>query len=745
MDTGSVRSFTGILRRSSRDMLRPRPSLDLLNQAEAHVEVPEEYEPAGSPFQADFQGSVRSILREPNTPGTGQNVRFFSRDAYKPPSGEVSLSTDSDYPDALQQRVDGAETQINSSNAAVLKASSPTHIRPPLAGLFSNMDPHPEDTEPPSQNTAAMSLSDMSMDLELPSIPPPGLGIDLDLSSGDFMNSASGGTSGPMSSTPYRDSKRKVYLNDTGIPASFDGGRDLHSPSPVAIDESIFHPRSTSVTDQSASREHSRSGSVGQTVFFSMNAEEKSHRVSSTSSVVPSSIRSSASFSRRSSGASTSLTKATDSPASSTRSRALSDTVFMSMMRSSPATKNDSQQGGLPESDINDESCDDVVLYSHPEPDPFSATANTYYTPQTMIPITPPHQKTRLHIRKTSKEENAIVQLQTQLNLQTELVSQFEADIRGRDELLGVMTARLEGFEAEETRRKVVLKAWKKKVLDLEKLCRHLTDQVEASRHESMDRSVMDEASGEALRMLHRQISALEHEKDEWTRKEEILYDRLEDCEQRLDEKTREADELRETLDNVETSGRALIGGMEDAKDQFESLGNMSLGYNEEELKKIVSEAGKRDSVLEEQRAVVAEWRMKEADYVEQNDQLQQENASLRAELDNLRGDLKDKDEKLSIIQAELEAQWLSTEKSTERIQSLQTECGQLEKERETYKHQVEQLGTRVRQMESDIVESEKKKAELESELEQAWSQHDEAEGDRQTVCCSEASCFVLY
>ena len=36
-------------------------------------------------------GSMRSILKDKNTPGTGQNVRFFSRDAYRVISPESSV------------------------------------------------------------------------------------------------------------------------------------------------------------------------------------------------------------------------------------------------------------------------------------------------------------------------------------------------------------------------------------------------------------------------------------------------------------------------------------------------------------------------------------------------------------------------------------------------------------------------------------------------------------------------------
>jgi hypothetical protein len=47
-----------------------------------------------------------------------------------------------------------------------------------------------------------------------------------------------------------------------------------------------------------------------------------------------------------------------------------------------------------PEVEINDESTSQLVVYSNatPELDPFCANATTYYTPQTMIPATPPRR-----------------------------------------------------------------------------------------------------------------------------------------------------------------------------------------------------------------------------------------------------------------------------------------------------------------------------------------------------------------
>ena len=49
-----------------------------------------------------------------------------------------------------------------------------------------------------------------------------------------------------------------------------------------------------------------------------------------------------------------------------------------------------------------------------------------------------------------------------------------------------------------------------RKITELERMCTRLQDEVDHSRSESLERSIMDETSGQALKTLHRQISTLE-------------------------------------------------------------------------------------------------------------------------------------------------------------------------------------------------------------------------------------------
>ncbi|KIJ65987.1 hypothetical protein HYDPIDRAFT_27194 [Hydnomerulius pinastri MD-312] len=101
------------------------------------------------------------------------------------------------------------------------------------------------------------------------------------------------------------------------------------------------------------------------------------------------------------------------------------------------------------------------------------------------------------------------------LVLSQQTSSPYEIDLGTRDELLQALNARLETTDKENEKRRNILCSWKKKAAGLEKMRCHLEEEVDNSRQESMERSIMDEASGEVLRQLHRQISQLEQEKSE--------------------------------------------------------------------------------------------------------------------------------------------------------------------------------------------------------------------------------------
>jgi hypothetical protein len=177
--------------------------------------------------------------------------------------------------------------------------------------------------------------------------------------------------------------------------------------------------------------------------------------------------------------------------------------------------------------------------------DPFNANATTYYTPQVMDPDSPmehmePNGKDEngreeKHVRTASKEEDMMWSLTTQLTLQQELCKQYEIDLNARDELVESLEMKLEAVEREGEKRKGVVRVWKKKVAELEKSVRGLEEEVERGKETSLERSIMDEASGEALRMLHRQIGRLEREKEEWEKREKHLVGEVEDLKREME------------------------------------------------------------------------------------------------------------------------------------------------------------------------------------------------------------------
>jgi hypothetical protein len=72
-----------------------------VDHSRTHRPAPRQPETPASRKERAGSTSVRSILREPNTPGTGQSVRFFSRDAFKvisPRASTASSPANSPYP-----------------------------------------------------------------------------------------------------------------------------------------------------------------------------------------------------------------------------------------------------------------------------------------------------------------------------------------------------------------------------------------------------------------------------------------------------------------------------------------------------------------------------------------------------------------------------------------------------------------------------------------------------------------------
>ncbi|KAF4612113.1 hypothetical protein D9613_003841 [Agrocybe pediades] len=750
-------------RRSSVDMLRTspratpdttrsvkdsprRPSLDFLRQAGGRTSH-ESINLADDGGEGDFMSpafdkfsSKRSILRGPNTPGTGQNVRFFPKDAFKVITPDQSLSTE------FQEKPQQPSAASGSNGASVTRSSSASKSRPSVAEIFSPLTA--QENPAPKTESSDMSLSftnhsavtnensnlfDVSQQLDMPNFPPPGLGFDenapmfesdsmeiFGTENSGIIDGLAGSYPNQMTSTPHKPVDLKGKGKESN--ATPDQSLELPSPTPQVIDEAVFHQREKSPQFAAPLHERSQSFSFGQTQYFSLGntgSEAKSPESEAaypSSDLRPDSIRSSPSAS---------------SPLQSkNRSRAMSDTVFQSMLRST----NGKPPSG-PEADINDHLKPVVYSAASPEPDPFSANANTYYTAQTMIPTTPP-RGTAKHNRKTSKEESLIISLQTQLALRTELCAQYETDLKARDELVEILEKKVTDFEKDEARKKNSLRSWKKKVQELEKACRQLQEEVQDSRQESLERSVMDEASGEALRMLHRQIASLEREKEAWVKREHLLKEEVETLEALVRERSEDIMHLKESLWSRDETDRALNEGIRDAKEQIEMMGNVSVGmFDEEELKKLLAERDQKNSE-ETQRFHLAEIALKQEleELKLKSEGLEVQKTSLEEALEEVRQQLRTRDEEYETLKAELEAQWEHTEKATDKIILLEREKTEALAERDALKADLQELEARTSAMEAEWNESENKKNEVEAELQEVWDLKDNLEKDREEL-----------
>lgn len=637
-----------------------RPSQDTLRSYQETIPR-ESQDSLRSPAGPDY-GSMRSILRDPKTPGTGQNVRFFSRDAYKVISPDQSMESQATpEPISFLERLQNVPVSEQPEPHPHRKRPSVTEIFAPVnqtqvndtsKNLASLMMPIP----PPDLS----NIFDMSRDGELPNIP---VGFDIPML--DSAVEMADGEGHGFTSTPHKDYEEQTVFHSMGL-------------SDVAEDEKENSELiSFAPTPPPSGRDHDRSHSFsfGQTVFHSLarssaSSSEKS-RLSDSSSIFKS------------------------------RSRALSDGVF--------------QRGSMtsPEADINDDSGAELVVYAGPPtepPDPFRANATTYYTPQTMIPPTPPQNST--HSRKSSKEDDVNWSLRTQLALQQELCAQYEIDLGARDELVQSLTERCEKVEKEGERRRGVLRTWKKKVGELERACRGLEEEVSRGREESFERSVMDEASGEALKCLQRRIGTLEREKAEEEKKTKTILEQKEALEKQV------------ARLEIQTSASKEHTHVDDSSSNIAEL--KSLVVNTEQA-----------SVAERERHRIAEfeWLEERALLISRGAQVETSREELSVELSAAQEQLKQKDNEYGVLKSELEAQWKHTESTSEKMQEVQQERDALKGDIVILKEEIEGFERRVGEMAVEWNESESRRTELEAEIQETLDVKEVIEKQKEDVC----------
>ena len=590
--------------------------------------------------------SLRSILREKNTPGTGQSVRFFSRDAYKVITPNSSAqSSELDDPSFFTR------LQLAGKNTAPGRSET---TRPSAREIFSNSTNELATPVSPIDPSRTHDINSLMMP-----IPPPNLSNIFDLSREQQLPTIFSGEHPTLqvNAVEIQDESSSISIPSPGpeslLQASaFPPEFSASNPKLPGDETNFFSPMDEL---NSPTSPLNRPFNFGGPVFRPLPLLPTEAPLPSTpteSSRTPSIISDKRSSK---SSESTSIRKPS-------RSRALSDTVFQAMIRS---TSTSSSKGSVPELDINDKSIHDVS-FDKPEPDPFSIDATTYYTPGTMMPPTPPQLT---HARTASREEDLIWSLRTQLAIQQELNVQYEVDLSARHDLVSSLTSKLELADKDKAQRNNALRTWKKKVQELEKVCQQLEDECERSRQESFERSVMDHASGEALRELHRVITRLEREKVDG---EKVSQERIKKL----------ADELKRR----EESEKCLKEGINDAKEQMEIMS----GRDEEEVER------------QRQRTVSLLWNQEREELIREVEEL--ENKIL--DLTGKPSEGEKMAQQHAVLQAELEAQWKNTETMVE-------ENTELKKSRDA-------LQQKVTDLEGDWNESENRKLQLEAEVEEA-------------------------
>ncbi|KAH9976709.1 hypothetical protein BGW80DRAFT_1289926 [Lactifluus volemus] len=584
-------------------------------------------------------GSVRSILRDGNTPATGQSVRFFSRDAYKVMTPDGSATSE---PDDLSLPND---LHLNEANPQAELSPSGTRfrnrIRVPVQDLFL-----PAQSTQGSPSAVAQSLGSMI------SIPPPEVTNIFDMSQRDLppitANSAA---------PPLLDDAVEIFETDQSMDDETQHVPRHPAPSPTVVlppkeaNHTVYHSMETS---KALSHDRSLSFSFGQTVFHPMPKDHSNP------------------------GPPGNVLAVEPSPG---RNRAVSESMFQTLSRS----KN-------PESDTND---------SPATPDPFRANATTFYTPGTLLPPSPPTAVIG-HARRPSKDENHIWSLRTQLALQQELCAQYEIDLGARDALVSVLIQRAETAEKESEKRRGVVRGWKKKVQELERLCRNLEEEVDRSREESLERSVMDEASGEAMRLLHRQIAGLEREKGELARNSMTFMDPSAKAKEMEDEIAK----LREELHQRDETERELQEDLRTAREQVELLNTVGALDDESRIAYIAT-AGEEQ---ERHRRAEAEW--------------EKERKALCQESEEATKALAKKDEEMVVLRDELEAQWKNTERNGESM-------AQLKEERNVLQSEVAALEAKIESMELEWNDADNRRSEAENTLQELFVEKETLEQEK--------------
>jgi hypothetical protein len=266
-----------------------------------------------------------------------------------------------------------------------------------------------------------------------------------------------------------------------------------------------------------------------------------------------------------------------------------------------------------------------------------------------------------------SAQSELIHSLREQLAVQEDLSAQFELDINSRDELVGLLSERCDTAETELAhwqehgkKQSRALRRMTKRIAELERMCIRLQDEVDQSQSDSLERSIMDETSGQALKTLHRQISMLEGQNRDLDLRSEEREARISELEASEEDAQAELEQLRIHIDELEETNAALHEQLE-LQPAAEAQGGLRRTVHDLEQKLVMNK-----------KELEAQWQRTE-EYEDKISKLQEEKADLKCEVGDLRRDLDSKGhriEKLEALNLELDAEVGNVEQHTQQLKA---------------------------------------------------------------------------
>ena len=567
--------------------------------------------------------SVRSILKEPNTPGTGQNVRFFAGDSYRVISPDQSRSEAGSEPPASFGRtmtprftnVSMTESEAsvlhtlkddgNSDRSARGNISRATSERSVLASL---QDASEASVLLSLHDHTAMPLEDSrSFSLALPADHASNL-FDMSL---DMPPIASSSAAGLMSNDPI-----EIIEYDLA-----------HS------DGSHSHRSSMSRTAVGHSLGYSPVASTIRSVHSSRSAQAP--RANISSSMVEDEV---------------------DEAESQGPARSFLGSIANITWSTPPIPGAFNFSSFFTHANMSDSSS--------------SSGSSSPKTSPTTLPALELATEPDLDDEASAiinAQSELIRSLREQLAVQADLSTQFEVDLDSRDELVEILSERCDTAEVELShwrehgeKESRAMRIMKKQIIELEKMCTRLQDEVDQSRGESLERSIMDEVSGQALKTLHRQISTLESQNRELLLHSEDREEKLRELEASEEDARVELEQQRLYIDQLEGSNAELR----------EQLASQPAAGGQGDLHKDARKLERDLAITQDE--LNAQWRRTE-ETEEKILKLQNERTDLKCKVEDLRRDLDSKDLRIEELEAsnrELEAQVGDTDQHTQQLEA---------------------------------------------------------------------------